>query len=278
MHLDAWGADDALITVIALHGAGGHGRLMAPFCRTVVHHGHRAIAPDLPLFGLTDIAHRAAVRYADWVELVVDLVAQEAPRGPVVLFGASIGGGLAYDAAAVAAHRGPRVAGVIATALLDPGQRDVRVAASRNRALAATVSLARRLPARLLEVSVPMALTSRLFRMSDTPGLARACARDAQGGGTRAPLAFLLDWLATPPAVEPERFDVGPVLLVHPAQDRWTPAPLSLRFAQRIGAPRRPCCSRVLATSLSSSRGWTSSGPPSGSSWHRRDDPEPRQR
>lgn len=237
VHVDEWDAPGSELTVVALHGAGGHGRLVAPFCLAVRQAGYRAVAPDLPLFGLTDVADRTAVRYADWVALAVDLAERESVRGPVVLFGASIGGRLAYDAAAVAAGRGVPVAGVIATNLLDPRDPQVRRASARNAGLAALTPALSRLPARLKRIAVPMSMTTRLSKMSGTPGLSRACARDKQGGGTRAPLAFLLDWLATPPAVEPEQFGACPVLLVHPAQDAWTPPALSVRFAGRIATP-----------------------------------------
>jgi alpha-beta hydrolase superfamily lysophospholipase len=237
VHLDVWDVPGAPATVIALHGAGGHGRLVAPFCLALRQAGYRSIAPDLPLFGLTRVPDRGAVRYADWVELVVALVERELPQGPVLLFGASIGGRLAYDAAAVAAHRGLPVAGVLATCLLDPREADVRRASARSALLARLSPALAALPAPLKRLAVPISMTTRLSRISNTPGLSRACARDRQGGGTRAPLAFLLDWLAATPAVEPEDFDACPVLLVHPADDRWTPPHLSTRFADRIAAP-----------------------------------------
>lgn len=191
------------------------------------------------MFGLTDVEDRAAVRYADWVELAADLAERESARGPIVLFGASIGGRLAYDAAVVAAARGVDVAGVVATNLLDPRDPQVRRASARNAVLAALSPVLARLPASLKRAAVPMSMTTRLSRMSAAPGLAKACARDRQGGGTRAPLSFLLDWLASPPAAEPENFQACPVLLAHPADDRWTPAELSRRFADRIAAPTR---------------------------------------
>lgn len=239
VHLDEWDAPQSPLTVIALHGAGGHGRLTAPFCLTARRAGYRAVAPDLPLFGLTDVDDRGGVRYRDWVELVVDLVEREAGRGPVVLLGVSIGGRLAYDAAALAAQRGLPVAGVIATNLLDPRDPEVRRATARNALLARLTPLLTRLPSRVERVALPMRLTSRLSQMSSAPGLAQACARDRQGGGTRAPLGFLLDWVVTAPVVEPEAFTACLVLLVQPEQDTWTPPPLSIRFAERIAAPTR---------------------------------------
>lgn len=47
-------------------------------------------------------------------------------------------------------------------------------------------------------------------------------------------MGFFRQLLSEPLMVEPEAFDCCPVLLVHPAADRWTPAALSERFAARI--------------------------------------------
>lgn len=38
--------------------------------------------------------------------------------------------------------------------------------------------------------------------------------------------------------MEPEDFADTPVLMVHPAQDRWTPVGLSMPFFDRIAAPK----------------------------------------
>jgi alpha-beta hydrolase superfamily lysophospholipase len=186
VHIDEWDTPGSPLTVIALHGAGGHGRLMAPFCLAVREAGYRSVAPDLPLFGLTDVANRAAVRYADWVALAADLAQRESIRGPVVLFGASIGGRLAYDAAAVAADRGVPVAGVIATNLLDPRDPQVRRASARNAGLAALTPALTRLPARLKRAAVPMSMTTRLSKMSGTPALSRVAVSTRLGPSVTA--------------------------------------------------------------------------------------------
>ena len=92
VHVDRWRVDRPRAVVVVLHGAGGYGRMLAPLCAHVRSLGGEAVAPDLPLYGLTHVAERRAVRYADWVALVAELVRVEARRAPVVLFGASIGG------------------------------------------------------------------------------------------------------------------------------------------------------------------------------------------
>ncbi len=235
VHLDRWTVPGAPLTVVALHGGGGHGRMMAPSCLMARAAGCEAVAPDLPLFGLTHVPDPGAVRYRTWIDVVAQVVEREAEQRPVVLFGASMGGRLAYDVAALT--RLP--VGVIATCLLDPRTPAVRRAVARDAVSARLLPALRRLPGPLLGLRVPMRVVARMSAMSNTPALARACARDRQGGGTGAPLAFLLDWLDSAPVVEPEDFDVCPVLLVHPGADRWTPPALSTGFLDRVRAPHR---------------------------------------
>jgi alpha-beta hydrolase superfamily lysophospholipase len=43
----------------------------------------------------------------------------------------------------------------------------------------------------------------------------------------------------TAPDIEPERFDLCPVLLVHPGVDRMTDISLSRRFFDRLACPKR---------------------------------------
>lgn len=234
MHLDGWSLPGAPLTVVAVHGGGGHGRMMAPLCLIARAAGCEAVAPDLPLYGLTHVADPGAVRYRTWVDVVAQVVEREAEQRPVVLFGASMGGRLAYDVAALT--RLP--VGVIATCLLDPRAPAVRQAVARDAVSARLVPALGRLPRPLLRLRVPMRLVARMSAMSNTPALVRACARDPQGAGTSAPLGFLLDWLHSGPTVEPEDFDACPVLLVHPAADRWTPPDLSTVFLDRVRAPR----------------------------------------
>ncbi len=235
VHLDRWAVPDAPLTVIAVHGGGGHGRMMAPSCLMARAAGCEAVAPDLPLYGLTHVPDPGAVRYRTWVEVVAHVVEREAQQRPVVLFGASMGGRLAYDVAALTR----RPVGVIATCLLDPRQPAVRRAVARGAVSARLVPALRKLPEALLRARVPMRSVARMSAMSNTPALARACARDPQGGGTSAPLGFLLDWLEAAPVVEPEDFDVCPLLLVHPGADRWTPPGLSTSFLDRVRSPHR---------------------------------------
>ncbi|MFZ2986680.1 hypothetical protein [Ideonella sp.] len=47
-------------------------------------------------------------------------------------------------------------------------------------------------------------------------------------------MAFLDSYLSYQPLVRPEDFDVCPILLTQPAEDRWTPLHLSEPFLKRV--------------------------------------------
>ncbi|HIE0911450.1 TPA: hypothetical protein ACXJOV_002454 [Serratia marcescens] len=53
-------------------------------------------------------------------------------------------------------------------------------------------------------------------------------------GGGLVTMRFLASYAAYAPAIEPEDFDVCPILLTQPAQDRWTPLHLSELFLRRV--------------------------------------------
>ncbi|WP_199489234.1 alpha/beta fold hydrolase [Micromonospora craniellae] len=119
VHLDRLAAPDAPVKLLLLHGAGGYGRMLAPYARMLAQLAPvEVLAPDLPGYGLT--RSDRPVAYAEWIDCVTDLVAAERARDgrPVHLLGASMGGMVAYSVAATA-----DVAGLVVTCLLDP--RDV---------------------------------------------------------------------------------------------------------------------------------------------------------
>lgn len=136
VHLDRH-VDEQAPVKLALHGGGGDGRLLASV-GIAARGAAETVAPDLPGYGHTRFAG-SPYTYGDWVACVRALVEAEAARDgrPIVLFGASMGGMLAYD---VAAHA-PAVRGVIATCLLEPRDPQVRRAVVRHPALAYGIPL-----------------------------------------------------------------------------------------------------------------------------------------
>ncbi|MFT3877818.1 MAG: alpha/beta hydrolase [Propioniciclava sp.] len=222
----------APVRVVAVHGVAGHSAALWPLAALLASRGLEVAALDLPLYGATTCPEPGAVRYGDWVDLLADFVATEDDGRPVILFGASMGGLLAYQAA----HRSAAVDAVAATCLLDP--RDRRVATQLTRfgslgLLALPLSVLVR--GRLGEVMIPVRRVADLTRISRDPRMARLCASDPRGGGALVPLGFLASYLRYRHTVAARTRT--PLLLVHPTHDAWTPVELSMRFLRRIAAP-----------------------------------------
>ena len=237
VHLDRLAVPSSPIKVIVLHGAGAYGRVMAPAAVIARRHGWETVSPDLPGYGLTTVA-RGRLVYPLWIDCVSALIDAEIARDgrPVVLFGVSLGGLLAYHAAA----RSKRVVGLVATTLADPREPAVRQGFARTKLLgSAGLWLLTKLRAVTDGLPLPMRFVSKMDRISNNPALADVCARDPLGGGNWVPARFLRTLMDTAPDIEPEDFRVCPVLLAHPGVDRMTEISLSRRFFDRLAAPKR---------------------------------------
>jgi alpha-beta hydrolase superfamily lysophospholipase len=237
VHLDRLGAADSAIKVIVLHGAGAYGRVMAPAAVLAQRYGYDTVAPDLPGYGLTRVARRE-MTYTLWIDCVCDLIDAELARDgkPIVLFGVSLGGLLAYQAAA----KSQKPIGLIATTLADPRERAVRRGFARHPLLGtAGLWLLERLAPFTDGLPLPMALMSRMQHISNRRELSELVIRDRLGGGNWVPARFLRTLMTTAPAIEPEQFTLCPVLLAHPGVDRMTDIALSRRFFDRLAAPKR---------------------------------------
>ncbi|MDY6996409.1 MAG: alpha/beta hydrolase [Actinomycetota bacterium] len=228
-------APDAAVRVLVVHGGGGYSGALWAAALAAAGPGVEVLAPDLPLYGDTVAGDPARVRYDDWVDLLCDLVAAEraADPRPLILFGASMGGMLAYEAAA----RTGRAAAVVATCLLDMTDPAARAAATRfswlGRPAPAVLGIAEPMLGRL---RIPIRWLADMANMSTDPRLSRMCAADPRGGGVSVPLGFLASWM-TFAHTAPEAFEATPVTLVAPAADAWTPPELSIRFLHRVSAP-----------------------------------------
>jgi len=237
VHIDRLAAPASEIKAIVLHGAGAYGRVMAPAAVLARRHGYEAVVPDLPGYGLTRVP-RKRMTYPLWIDCACDLIDSELARDgkPIVLFGVSLGGMLAYQAAA----RSQRVVGLVATTLADPREREVRRSFARHPLLGtAGLWLLEKLAWVTDGLPLPMAYMSRMQHISNRRELARLAARDPLGGGNWVPARFLRTLMTTAPALEPEQFDVCPVLLAHPGVDRMTEIAQSRRFFDRLAAPKR---------------------------------------
>jgi alpha-beta hydrolase superfamily lysophospholipase len=237
VHLDRLAAPASPIKVIVLHGAGAYGRVMAPAAVIARKHGWETVAPDLPGYGLTPVDSKRFV-YPFWVDCVAALIEAELARDsrPVVLFGVSLGGMLAYSAAA----RSKRVAGLVVTTLADPREPQVRRGFARTELLgSAGLWLLDALSGVIDGLPLPMRFMSKMDRISNNAELSRLCSQDPLGGGNWVPARFLRTFVQTDPDIEPEAFRLCPVLLTHPGVDRMTDIAHSRRFFDRLAAPKR---------------------------------------
>jgi alpha-beta hydrolase superfamily lysophospholipase len=237
VHVERIGDPASPRRAVLLHGAGGHAAAMWPFAARAAQRGVHVVVPDLPGYGHTRVPSRRAVRYPDWVALACDLLRaeREAHEGPLLLIGASLGGMVAYDAATRtrAADR------VLVTCLPDPRDPVMRRHLTRFPWLGPVARPVLRVVAGpLAEVSIPIRWLTNMRAISNTPELVDIVVRDKHGGAGSLPLGFLRSFLDSAPAVEPEDATGPPFVLAHPALDRWTPTEMSLRFFDRLAAPK----------------------------------------
>jgi pimeloyl-ACP methyl ester carboxylesterase len=198
--------------------------------------GYEVVAVDNLGYGLTQVAPRSTPSYDDWVDLMVDFVQAERERDdrPIVLFGLSAGGMLAYH---VAAQVPPgTLQGIVGMAFLDQRDPQVRRETAHDAFTARVgipaVHLLARTP--LGRIRYPMTLASKMRYLCNNPNALRAFYQDRTSAGNWVSLKFLSSYLNYKPLVEPEDFDACPVLLTQPGQDRWSPLALSAPLLSRI--------------------------------------------
>lgn len=237
VHLDRLDATNARLKVLVLHGGGGNGRLVGAFGALVYGLGYSYVAPDLPGFGLTIPGPEYDPDYNSWVSLVNDLVTREQERDglPVVLFGGSLGGMLAYNVAATSGQ----VRGVIATTLADPRCADTRDALASSKLWSRLgMAVMKALPALTRRLSIPARRISRMDWITNDPEFSRVFLDDPLVGRACINLEFYRSMVLYDPPITPEAFDLCPLLLAHPAGDKWTPIAVSQPFFERLACEK----------------------------------------
>ncbi|NIN10562.1 MAG: hypothetical protein GTN62_13010 [Gemmatimonadales bacterium] len=74
--------------------------------------------------------------------------------------------------------------------------------------------------------------------MTNDPAFSRIFIDDPLVGRARINLGFYRSMTVYEPPITPEAFDVCPLLLVHPAEDKWTPLAVSQPFFDRLGGDK----------------------------------------
>lgn len=230
IHLDRYVNPDAPAKIVLHHGVGTNGRQMSLIVGApLAARGFETVALDNLGYGLTRVAPGSAVSYDDWVDLVVDFLAYEQSRDdrPMVLYGLSAGGMLAYHVAAKAPRGTLR--GIVGMTFLDQRNKKVLDDTAHDKLTARFGTPALRLLARTpaARVRIPMTLVSKMSTLVNDPAALKVMTADRTSGGNWVSARFLASYLGYAPAVEPPEFDACPVLLTQPAEDRWSPLELS---------------------------------------------------
>lgn len=235
IHLDCYRNAAAPLKVILFHGVGTNGRQMSTILGAqLARRGLEAIAIDMPEYGVTQVGRGKPVRYDDWVQAGSDLIDAELAKDsrPVVLYGLSAGGMETYHVAA----RNRKVKGIVGMTFLDQRIQQVRDETALNLFMSRIGVPLAQLSDRtfLAGLRMPMAAASKMHALVNDKAALKACMADRTSAGKWVTMRFLASYMNYRPEIEPEDFDVCPILLTQPAQDRWTPLHLSELFLQRV--------------------------------------------
>jgi alpha-beta hydrolase superfamily lysophospholipase len=235
IHLDCFRNPRAEVKVILFHGVGTNGRQMSTILGSpLFRRGFEAIAIDMPEYGMTRVAPGVVVTYDDWVQAGSDLIDAELEKDgrPIVLYGLSAGGMLAWHTAAL----NRKVKGIVGMTFLDQQEQQVRDETALNflmsRLGVPLTHLAAKTP--LATLRMPMSVASKMTALVNNKAALKACLKDKTSAGKWVTMKFLSSLTAYNPIVAPEAFDVCPILLCQPEKDTWTPLHLSEIFLKRV--------------------------------------------
>lgn len=239
LHVDRMANPNATHKVILHHGVGTNGRLLSMILGVpLLQRGYEVVAIDMPLYGKSQ-NNEPTLSYEDWLDVSMKFIDSEIARDgkPVVLYGLSAGGMLAYHVACME----PRVKGVIGMCFLNLGDQSVTDMISPfplpiERSSILSLKIAN--PTPLKHLKVPMKLVSKMKSLANDKAIVKELLRDKYSAGAWVPIKFLTSLFSYQTAIQPENFTNCPVLLTQPAQDNWTPLAASQSFFDRIAAPK----------------------------------------
>lgn len=234
VHLDRFRNPEATHKIIQLHGVGTNGRMMSSIVGgPLFKRGYETVAIDLLNYGETDVKPGHKVDYFDWVNQVVDFIKFERTRDsrPIILYGLSAGGMLAYQTACI----DKQVVGIVAMCFMDMRMPSTARSVVRWKWLGGIgVPMIRALASIVGGLKLPMSLASKMSALVNDKEALKACLADKTSAGNWVSLNFMSSIMSIQPAVELENFDVCPILLTQPEKDTWTPLDVSTPVLDRI--------------------------------------------
>lgn len=235
IHLDTYRNTQAPAKVILFHGVGTNGRQMT----TILGHplsldGFEVVSIDMPLYGETKVGQPTSVSYDDWVQCGSDYIDYELGRDsrPIFLYGLSAGGMETYHIAA----KNKKVQGIIGMTFLDQRSHDVRMTTTNN-AFWGTYGTALSQFSTYIGLGnfkMKMSIPSKMTALVNDPGCLKEMMADSTSAGAKVSLKFMASYMTYTPEIDPEDFDICPIILTQPEADRWTPQRLSDSFLKKI--------------------------------------------
>ena len=237
VHLDVYAQDDVNAPVVVLaHGLVTYGRLYLHVIQALYARGYTLVCPDISGNGFSG-GRRGDYTVGDATATLVDAAqwARQRFDGPLYLFGTSLGGAVAYAAAAA----GAPVSAVTCIGLFTFDDRDALRQLIAHPALLDLLPLARVVSSLFGWVRLPLRWIQR------TDHIVAPEERTQLATWERDPLlpqtitlGSLVSAATTPPAVPLERNTI-PILVVNQGDDRvLNPAVTRTNFA-RLGGPKR---------------------------------------
>lgn len=235
VHLDTFRNKNASAKVILFHGVGTNGRQMSTIIGGPLSKDNfEIIAIDMPLYGVTAVNPKMTISYDDWVQLGSDYIDYELQRDsrPIFLYGLSAGGMETYHVAC----RNKRVQGIIGMTFLDQRMQQVRNETTNN-AFWAHVGVPMAGVSTKLgmgKMKMKMTICSKMSALCNDSNCLKSMLADKTSAGNSVPMKFIDSYMNFAPDIEPENFDICPILLTQPDKDRWTPLYLSQLFLNKI--------------------------------------------
>lgn len=224
------------ISIVIFHGVGGNGRLLSFMAVPLVRAGYNVICPDLPGYGYT--TYQEALDYSMWIDVGSFMVNREIESGKTVyVCGMSAGGMLAYNVTC----KTKKAAGLVVTNILDNRHQIVRDYSAKNKFQSRVgIKLLSSLPEFLQKrIKIAVKEIANIRTIVNDRELMKLLLKDKAGAGSSVSVYFLITMIESVPLIEPEEFEICPVLLAHPEDDRWTPVEISRLFFDKISVPKR---------------------------------------
>lgn len=235
VHLDTFRNKNAKAKVILFHGVGTNGRQMSTIIGGPLSKDNfEVIAIDMPLYGVTEINKNMTITYDDWISLGNDYINYELSKDsrPIFLYGLSAGGMETYHVAC----KNKKVKGIIGMTFLDQRDQKVRDETTKNIFWAKLGVPLSKLSSNigLSKFRMKMTICSKMNTLCNDENALKVMLKDKTSAGSSVPLKFIYTYMTYIPDIEPENFNICPILLTQPKEDRWTPLHLSTEFLNKI--------------------------------------------